>query len=57
MKFGDIDIDDFKISGLCRTSIRLAKAFYADPENMKRYEEWKAQRDAEAKASAKEVQA
>ena len=29
--------------------LEAARAFYADPENMRRFEAWKAQRDAASK--------
>ena len=32
-----------------RYAIRSIYEFYADPENMKRFEEWKSQRDQKAK--------
>lgn len=35
-----------------RYAIRAMKAFYADPDNMERFEKWKAERDA---AKAKEA--
>lgn len=41
-------IDRVSIKCHC-TRIRVeCKAFFADPENMKRFEEWKAARDEEA---------
>jgi len=46
MKFGTINIDDFKIKGLCRATARECVKFYQDPENMKRFEEWKAAKEA-----------
>lgn len=40
------EIDSVSVKCHC-TRIRIeCKAFFADPENMKRFEEWKAQREA-----------
>lgn len=58
MRLGTIDIDDTKIAMLCRATVRECGMFYTDPENVRRFEEWKAKRDAErALAAAAEVEA
>lgn len=45
-------IDTAQISGtqlnlLCMTFLDAVKAYYADPENMRRFNEWQAQRHAQ----------
>ena len=39
---------DFLFESLCRASFEECTRFYEDPENMKRFEKWKAERDAAA---------
>ena len=46
MLIAGIDIDDVAFRGFCRIAEYECRKFYADPENMKRFEEWKAERDA-----------
>lgn len=38
---------------VARSILESCRKFYSDPENVKKYEEWKKQRDEEAKASKK----
>lgn len=45
MKMGDVNISDVSLRIHARTIIRECEKFYADPENMKRFEAWKAERD------------
>lgn len=42
------DIDPVMLRGLAVRLKIQCKAFYEDPENRKRFEEWKAARDEEA---------
>ena len=50
MKFGDVNIDDGSIKCFAYVVYKECLKFYADPENMKRFEKWKAERDAAARA-------
>lgn len=47
VQLGDVYMPKSKLDILCRETARECKAFFADPENMRRFEEWKAQRDAD----------
>ncbi len=38
----NVHISDFNMRMLARTIIPKVREFYSDPENVKRYEEWKA---------------
>ena len=42
------EIDRLSLSLFCHHMVRRAHVFYSDPENKKRYQEWKAARDEEA---------
>ena len=42
------DIPEHVMDTLARTLLRAAERFYQDPENLRRFEEWKARRDAQA---------
>ena len=48
MKLGNIEIADWRMNILCKASYLECLKFYEDPENMKRFEAWKAARDEEA---------
>lgn len=52
VQLGDIYMPKSKLDILCRETVRECKAFFADPENMRRFEEWKAQRDADPAEAA-----
>jgi len=42
-----LQIDKTSLRCFGRTVVRECMKFYADPENMKRFEEWKAQKEAQ----------
>lgn len=42
------DIPAHVMDTLARTLLRAAERFYQDPENLRRFEEWKARKDAQA---------
>ena len=48
MKFGDIDIDKSYLMCFAHTVFNECVEFYKDPENIKKFEAWKAARDKEA---------
>ena len=48
------DIPDYVMDNLARALIDAARQFYSDPENVRKYEEWKARKEAEAKAQTEE---
>lgn len=48
------DIPEHVMDSLARATIDAAKRFYSDPENVRKYEEWKAKKEAEAKAQMEE---
>jgi hypothetical protein len=48
------DIDQVSLKCHRRRIWMECKAFFLDPENMKRFEEWKEKRDAEQKAERME---
>lgn len=48
MANGGIDvslISEVDMRNLCRATLEAVKRFYEDPENVRRFEEWKARRD------------
>lgn len=45
MKLGDVDIDKTSLKVFGRLVVEECIKFYQDPENMKRFEAWKAERD------------
>ena len=52
MKFGDVNINDGSVKCFAYVVYKECLKFYADPENMKRFEAWKANKDrAERKKS------
>lgn len=44
------DLPDYVKDNLARALLDAAKVFYQDPENMRKFEEWKARKAAEASA-------
>ena len=42
----NISIPEFELKQLCRFIIKGCEEFYSDPENVKRFEKWKAEREA-----------
>lgn len=48
MKLSGVNINDTALKCFGRTVVLECEKFYADPENIKRFEEWKAKRDAAA---------
>lgn len=45
----NISIPEFELKQLCRCIIKGCEEFYSDPENVKRFEKWKAEREANKK--------
>ncbi len=45
----NISLAEWQIQSLARTALEGCKRFYADPENVKKFEEWKGKKDAGAK--------
>lgn len=43
----NVHISDFAVRSLARTLLPKVREFYSDPENVKRFEEWKALQEAE----------
>ncbi len=56
VQLGEVYIPKSKLDILCRETARGCKAFFADPENMRRFEEWKARRDAEQTEAAPDAE-
>lgn len=54
MLIAGVDIDDVALRCFSRVVIDECMKFYADPENMKRFEAWKAERDAKIALTEKE---
>lgn len=50
MKFGNVSISESRLKCFAQAVFDECIEFYEDPENMKRFEEWKAARDAKAAA-------
>ena len=46
------DIPSSQIHGMARITLEGAKAFFADPENQKRFEAWQKERRVERKETA-----
>ena len=44
------DLPDYVKDNLARALLDAAKRFYQDPENLRKFEEWKARKAAEASA-------
>jgi len=42
----NISIPEFELKQLSRYILKACETFYSDPENIKRYEKWKAEREA-----------
>lgn len=42
----NISLSDFQMKQLARTLLSACEKFYSNPENVKKYEAWKAARDA-----------
>jgi len=42
----NISIPEFELKQLSRYILKACEKFYSDPENVRRYEKWKAERDA-----------
>lgn len=40
------EIPDFELNQFARFVVDACKEFYADPENVKRFEQWKAERES-----------
>ncbi|MFR5901825.1 MAG: hypothetical protein ACLUIO_20405 [Neglectibacter timonensis] len=45
----NISLTEWQMQSLARTALEGCKRFYADPDNVKKFEEWKEKRDAGAK--------
>lgn len=45
----NISLSKWQTESLARATLEACKNFYSDPENVKKYEAWKAERDAEKK--------
>ena len=48
IKINRIAIPDLELEILASTVIDAAQKFYSDPENIRKFEAWKAQRNADA---------
>lgn len=42
----NVSLSDFQVKQLAKALILACEKFYADPENVRRYEAWKAEREA-----------
>ena len=42
----NISIPEFELKQLSRYILKACEKFYSDPDNVRRYEKWKAERDA-----------
>ena len=45
----NISVSQWQMDQLAKTILDACKRFYADPENVKKYEKWKAKRDRKSK--------